>query len=235
MGKLFKGLLNLIYPPRCLVCGCLCEDPLCDECFSSLPLIEFPICLKCGKPCNLQTNECRECRGKHFRFSLARAAGLYDGNLREAIHRFKYHNGRRLAPVFAQLMISRAEQGLFDVDLITYVPLSKGRERKRGFNQSRLLAEEISLRVDKPCEGVLIKAKETVEQNKLSLEERRKNVRGVFSPSSKADLRNKTILLIDDVLTTGATVNECSKILLAQGANGVNVLTIARSTIYLYY
>ncbi|HAW60392.1 MAG TPA: ComF family protein [Actinobacteria bacterium] len=228
MGEIFKGLVDLVFPPTCHVCDSFSEQPLCADCFSSFPLIDPPLCRKCGKSCHLVVDECRECRGRRYYFSIARSAGLYEGNLKEAIHSLKYRNGRRLAPIFARLMVEGMEEGL-DIDLVTFVPLSSSKERRRGYNQARLLALEISDLIDKPCIPALIQIKETMDQSKLSPRERRENVRKAFLGVAGVDIRGRSLLLIDDVFTTGATVNECSKALLASGAEDVHVLTLARS------
>ncbi|MDI6892223.1 MAG: ComF family protein [Actinomycetota bacterium] len=228
LGEIFKGLVDLVFPPTCHVCDSFSEQSLCADCFSSLPLIDSPLCRRCGKPCHLAVDECRECRGRKCYFSTARSAGFYEGNLKEATHSFKYGNGRKLAPIFARLMVEKMEKDL-GIDLVTYVPLSLSKERRRGYNQARLLALEISDLIGKPCIPALIQIKETVDQSKLSPRERRENVRRAFLSAAGVDIRGRFLLLIDDVFTTGATVNECSRALLAGGAKDVHVLTLARS------
>lgn len=226
-----KGLLDLIFPPRCWACGVLTEDSLCFQCFSQIRFIEAPFCLKCGKPTYLETGNCRECRHKDFKFLAARSLGFFDGVLREAIHQFKYGNGRKLASFFADLMRARVAGPFWECDFLTFVPLSKSKEFERGYNQAKILAEEISKLVDRPCRPALFLKKQPQDQSRLSSLERRKNVRGAFSLAEGISLEGKTVLLIDDVFTTGSTVNECAKVLVKGGACEVKVATIARSII----
>jgi len=158
--------------------------------------------------------------------------GLYEGNLKEAIHKFKFNNGRRLGKLFAEMalksMVSQAD--FLNVDWITFVPLTRRKEAKRGYNQAQIFAHEVAGMTDKSLFRVLVKKRETQDQNTLDLKDRADNVRGAFALRSGVDVSGKAILLADDVFTTGHTVNECCRVLLAAGARKVNVLTIARAT-----
>ena len=229
MNKIFEGLLELVYPTYCAGCGQHGQS-VCPECLNSLPLIESKFCLKCGKPCNYLVEECRECRGKKFFFSQARSLGLYKGKLRDLVHKFKYGNSRALADVFAGLLVERVERKFFEVDLITCVPLSGPKRDERGFNQAQLLAEKIAQKVDVPFLDLILQERETQDQSRLQAAERRKNVKGVFSVHRDQLPKAARIILVDDVFTTGSTVNECSRVLKKAGADSIRVATIARST-----
>jgi len=226
MKDTFKGFFNLFYPKRCRICGNFSKSILCLNCKNSFSIIEPPICKRCGKPCNIEVNVCRDCRNR-FKFSTARSLGFYEGALKNAIHEFKYRNGRGLAKIFAGLMVGMIDD-FEGVDLITYVPLSRKKQLKRGYNQAHLLAGEIAKKTGLICDSILIRVNEEMDQTKLSLEQRKRNVRRAFIFDEKKNISGKSLLLIDDVFTTGSTVDECSKVLYAKGAKKVSVLTIAR-------
>jgi ComF family protein len=165
-------------------------------------------------------------------FTMARALGAYEGSLQEAIHRWKYEGKTYLTPFFAEWM----EEGLnrhwgpHSLDLLIPVPLHTQRLRERGFNQALLLVKELSRRTGIPYrKTILQKKKPTIPQVNLSGTEREKGLRGAFQVIGKEELLGKSVLLVDDVYTTGATVNECSKVLLRGGAERVNVLTLAHA------
>jgi len=163
---------------------------------------------------------------------MARALGFYDGSLQEAIHRWKYERKTSLSTYFGRWMAEGLcrhwDPNLFD--LLIPVPLHPHRLRERGFNQAVLLVRELSRQTGIPFrKRILRKRKPTVPQVSLSGAEREKAVRGSFHVVGREELEGKSILLVDDVYTTGATVNECSKVLLAGGAKRVDVLTLAHA------
>lgn len=230
--SILHGLVDLVYPPRCWVCSKLGQELVCRDCLNGFDIIGMPFCTRCGKPTEVEVDECRECRGKNFRFSSARAFGLFGGGLKEAVHSFKYKNGKVLAPFFAELILLNIDPQFFEIDLVTEVPLNRKREIRRGFNQAKLLAQSIAKRIDKPHHSLLSQVRETQDQSKLDFRERKKNVRDCFSPNGEGSvLKGKTVLLVDDVFTTGATVNECSKVLLRAGAESVKVVMVARTVL----
>jgi ComF family protein len=229
LKNIFEGLLELIYPTHCASCGRF-GQLICQDCLDSLPLIEPKFCLKCGKPSYYLVSECRDCRNKRFVFFESRSLGLYEGNLRELVHKFKYGNCRGLAEIFADLLVEHIESNFFEVDAVTYVPLSRRKKDERGFNQAQLLAEKIALKLNLPFLEVLCQDKETQDQSKLQAVERRKNVKGAFSVKRDLLPKGSKVLLVDDVFTTGSTVNECSRVLRASGTKSVKVVTIARAT-----
>lgn len=231
MHSFFKALLDFIYPPCCYLCGVSSEEPVCSSCIPALLFVEGPVCQKCGKPCVGSVESCRECWNRRFKFSIARSLGLYENGFKEIVCQFKYGGKKRLVPMFAEMIVSRITPEFLKVDLVSFVPLTRKKEVRRGYNQSELLARALAERFDLPCGSTLVKTQETEDQSQLPAEGRRKNVRGVFGPATcGVDLKTKTILLVDDVFTTGTTVNECSKTLLKAGAKEVRVLTLARST-----
>jgi len=163
---------------------------------------------------------------------MARALGYYGGPLQEAIHRWKYEGKITLNPIFGEWMAEGLHRywDPHQMDLLIPVPLHRERLRERGFNQALLLVKELSRRTGIPYRTrVLQKMKPTVPQVNLSGAEREKGVRGSFRRVERETLEGKSILLVDDVYTTGATGNECSKVLLAGGAERVDLLTLAHA------
>jgi len=163
---------------------------------------------------------------------MARALGAYEGSLRVAIHRWKYEGKAHLTLFFAEWMaegMSRYWEPN-SLDLLVPVPLHPQRLRERGFNQALLLVKELSRRTGIPYrKTILQKKKPTIPQVNLSGVEREKGLRGAFHVIGEEELSGKSVLLVDDVYTTGATVNECSKVLLRGGAERVDILTLAHA------
>lgn len=231
MGFL-NGFLDLLYPPYDTCAGCRTrrvEAFLCPACFNSLRLPFREICLKCGRPLTPKPL-CPECAGRSRAFTVARAAGLYEGILQEAIHRFKY--GRRAGmgrPLGRLLARVGRDEGFGRWEAVIPVPLHPRRLRERGFNQAELLAREVAAELDLPLlKGVLLRARATPAQASLSREDRLVNLPGAFRARDAEELWGKTVLLVDDVYTTGATAEECARTLLAGGAREVGVLVLAR-------
>jgi ComF family protein len=238
MDGIVKGLIDLIFPPHCAFCGTpFAKDDtaeICPGCLRSIRFISPPICQKCGFPFVMGIGEdhlCGQCLRGQWHFGSARALVLYEGPIREAIHHLKYRGKSFLAKSLA---------GLFDrgypfidydsYDLLVPVPLHPRRLRERGFNQAVILGRAIGRREEIPCRGFLLKKiRWSPPQVSLSPEDRGKNVKGSFAVVDPASIRGKRVLLIDDVMTTGSTVNECARELLKAGAGGVDVFTLARA------
>jgi len=215
----------------------------CLHCINDFATISSPMCTCCGIPFKSQQDHdhlCGDCISHPKKFRLARAAMPYDQQLMAVIHRFKYAAKTQLARPLGGLMLSvflRQWEGE-KVDLILPVPLHRQKIRSRGFNQSYLLihgwkavakAMHITLSDIPIHTDVLTRSKPTVAQTGLGRRQRLKNVKGVFSLRFPEKIYGKTVLLVDDVYTTGATVNECARILLKFGAVRVDVLTLARA------
>jgi ComF family protein len=238
MRFLAERLFQFLLPPQCHCCEKILEEGqqgICSDCLSEIHWIEPPFCLVCGTPFvskEVVSHTCGVCLSKRKYFTMARALGSYDGSLQEAIHRWKYGGKTSFNPFFGKWMT----EGLYRYwnpnlfDLLIPVPLHSHRLRERGFNQAVLLVRELSLRTGIPYrKKVLQKRKPTLPQVSLSGAEREKGVRGSFHVVGREELEGKSVLLVDDVYTTGATVNECSKVLLAGGAKRVDVLTLAHT------
>ena len=238
-------LLDWLYPPRCRFCrdSILGHDNecFCVKCRKRVREITHPLCTLCGQPF-LDTGGddhlCGNCLVRKPNFVQARAWACYprdegeDHPLREVVQRFKYGRkvslGKPLGRLMAMACRAFFQQCAFDV--IIPVPLHPQRLRWRGFNQSVILAREVSRSWGLPVDPlILLRSKETPPQTQLSEEERRKNVRRAFALNPAKPVEGRKVLLVDDVYTSGATVNECSRTLIQGGVEEVHVLTLART------
>ena len=236
MNLFIKSLSDFILPPRCPLCSRPIESPdphsLCSSCLSEVTFIGPPFCIKCGIPFASQEEEshlCGQCLAGMNTFGMARALCTFSGSARAAIHAFKYQN----RTYFAKTLTGLIERSPFPFHIDQYdrlvpVPLHRNRLRHRGYNQCLLLAREMGHRYRVPVdEKVLKRIRDSAPQIELMGAKREENVKGVFS--LEGDPEGKTILLVDDVLTTGATVNECTRVLLKGGARKIDVFTVARA------
>jgi ComF family protein len=237
-----SAALDLLYPALCPVCqarlGRDRRDPLCGGCWARIIRLDPPYCVVCGVPAaeadlvtpgvTAGSAPCLACRSDPPPFDYARAAAPYLDPLRSAVHAFKFHGQRALARPLGDLVVEQCARGLpGPADALVPVPLAPGRERERGFNQSALLAERVGRALGRPVRtGWLGRARPTRPQSELAADERRRNVRGAFRAAPAVGGRH--VVVIDDVLTTGATVTECARALRAAGARIVGVLTVAR-------
>jgi competence protein ComFC len=225
------SLLDLLYPPRCLLCGLFGPEYLCESCASSLltPRPD-PICRRCGH--SIAGTPCHHCAERRPAFVRSRSAGLYAGDLRLAIHLLKYRDKIMLADPLGKLLAgyakenSRALHGLV-FDAVVPVPMHPVRRRQRGYNHSERLAKafagEIGLALDS---RILRRVRNTHPQVGFEREERLTNLAGAFV-AEPARCVGKTFLLIDDVSTTGSTLHECAIALRAAGAKRAYALTLA--------
>lgn len=233
-GGFLEGLLNLLFPPRCQVCGDFGDFPLCPTCLVGFPTIHPPVCQRCGKPLRGPSSlvfTCIPCRKSKSAVDLIRAYGMYDGSLREAIHALKFRRKKVLARPLGNLMagVSTMWPSVFDAQAVVPVPLHPRRLRERGFNQAHLLAEVVAACLGIPLlSSVLWRTRATPAQAGLVREARLVNVQGAFA-SDPEMVEGSSILLVDDVLTTGATVEACASALKSAGAKKVTVLVLARS------
>ena len=229
-SDLYKGVLDFVYPPYCLTCLAEVDEYLCAECAEKIDLIQPPFCRKCGVPC--ETYLCRDCPEREFAFESACSAGIYDGRLRDAVHQLKYGCHVVMADPLGELMARcfATTHLAGKVDLVSPVPIHITRLVQRGFNQSAELARVLCRRIGLPLiENVLVKPKKTRYQVDLPLEQRFTNLRGAFKVRRPDAVVGKRVLLVDDMLTTGATLNEAATTLRAAGASQVYGYTLARS------
>lgn len=218
------ALADLFYPQRCVGCDARASDVLCRGCYEALPRVEPPFCKRCGMPTAFETYVCEECKGIDYGFETARAPLRYEGVGKEIVHSLKYRGYR---PVVARIMVPlmlEALEGEFDA--IVPVPLHRSRFRKRGFNQAELMARSLSEEAGAPVRDALEVLRKTRDQVELSGAGRRKNVAGAFGAWFPVAGR---VLLVDDVLTTGATMSACAAALVRSGASEVHALSLCRA------
>lgn len=235
MARFARIILDKVLPPRCIGCGAIVEDAgLCGACWSELQFLGQPACQCCAYPFEYDSpgeTLCPACLRSPPRYARARAVFAYDDSSRPLVLGFKHADKTYGAPIFAAMMGRAGEALLTEAAIIAPVPLHRRRLFARRYNQAALLATSLaqnaraSLVVD-----LLVRRRNTKIQGRLSSVARRRNVQGAFEVRDKRKkfLAGKRVLLIDDVLTTGATVNECARVLDRAGATAVDVLTLAR-------
>jgi ComF family protein len=218
----------------------LLADLVCPSCLSSFTPVNSPLCKNCGivfQSHAADGHQCEACIKAPKRFFKARAFGIYDQSLMALIHGFKYRGKIQLAYPFSIMLLLTFlrywRQG--EVDIIIPVPLHKKRFRKRGFNQAYLLMKAWEkfqgefYQLPRLERDILIRQRWTAPQTGLGRKERIRNIKNAFGVENPDQIRGKRVLLMDDVYTTGATVNECAKTLLSSGTERVDVLTLARA------
>jgi ComF family protein len=230
-------LLNFIYPRNiyCISCnGPINRDEeysICSGCREKLKLIYGKTCLKCGKPLDdlYISDICHDCMTSSHFFNKAISCLEYDELAKKIIYDLKYHKKRYISYHIAEIMYDRLKiEDMDGFDMIIPVPLHGLKERERGFNQTYLIGKYLSRMTEKEVNRkILVRTKNTITQNKLSREERRSNLERAFEVINKENIDKKGILLVDDIFTTGSTVNECSRVLLENGAKTVYVATLA--------
>jgi len=229
--------LDLLYPRRCVGCGISSPDIfryVCWDCWSDAARVEPPFCNRCGDPVAGAIEHdfiCYTCSAETPAFDGARSAARYDGVVGEALRQLKYEKALWVAPDMAELLHNclEAEYPQHTFDVLVPVPLHHVRRRARGYNQSAVLASELARRMGLPPPANLLRRiRPTATQTNLTAKQRLSNVGGAFKHRKKKKLTGRRILLVDDVMTTGATVNACAKTLKAGGAESVYVITAAR-------
>jgi predicted amidophosphoribosyltransferase len=216
------NVLELLLPQRCLVCGAG-GKPLCAACRARLPPLTPPLCARCGAPTAWPVARCRECAGRRLAFASARAALRYDEDVRRLVRAWKEQGQRGLAEDAAALVADVVARPA--AVLVTFVPADPGRRLRRGYHPAQRLAEALARRWQLPCEPRLQRSGPSRRQRGLSLAERRRNVRDAFR---SAPVRG-SIVLVDDVYTSGATAHAAASALRAAGGARIEVVTFARA------
>ncbi len=235
MNKLIKTFIDFVLPPRCLLCGKVIQtdDCLCSECFNKINFISKPYCIHCGIPLsndNLSDLYCVSCLEHKSPFRLCRSAIKYDDFSKKLILDFKFSDCLENRYLLSRwLFIAGADIFNEKIDMIIPVPLHYSRLFKRKYNQSAILSAELSKLSNVPADfKSLRKIRQTLPQIKCDSKERSKNVRNAFDVVHPENIKDKRILLVDDVYTTGSTLTECAKVLKKSGAKSVDALTVAR-------
>lgn len=236
-----SAILTVLYPHRCLACAKIItrQQSFCVTCQQFIYPIHSPFCLRCGLPFTTTIGPdhlCTRCQSQPPAFRQARAWALYQTGgttpqpLSEAIQRFKYHRRLSTGKELAQLGGSHVPFQSQQYDCVIPVPLHVKRLRWRGFNQSLLLARAIGRRLQVTVDPLLLeRTRPTLPQTQFNEQQRHTNVRGAFAVTDPARVQGKFLLLIDDVYTSGSTVNECARVLRKAGATAVDVFTLARA------
>jgi ComF family protein len=252
------AILDLLFPPLCPVCGdhagiqfrdgpLLRRAPLCERCWNSIAWLHPPWCSTCGRPSTAvpaapasnaavhsgvdsASERCGACLTRPPVFAYARSGARYEGTVRKALHAFKFSRKVALADPLSAVLLDACASGLPEpVEIVVPVPLHPTRERERGFNQAAVLAQRVARFLDAALsERALRRPRVTVPQADLSGLARMANVRGAFTLHDPAAVRGRHVVVVDDVLTTGATVTECARTLKQGGAVSVGILTVAR-------
>jgi len=215
-------VLDLLLPQRCLVCG-RGGVQLCPGCRDGLTRIEPPLCDRCGAPTAWPVARCRECAGRRLAFASARAAVVYDEDVRRLVRGWKEDGLRRLADAAAALVAERVPRP--SAAVVTFVAADRDRTLWRGHHPAERLAEALAARWELPCEPLLLRAPGRRQRGR-TLAERRKNVRRAFRAAARPPAR---VILVDDVYTTGATASAAASALRAAGARRVDVVAFARA------
>ncbi len=226
LTRLGGAALDLIYPPRCV----LCEKHgsfLCEACRESLPRADGCRCDACWLP--LEARKCAACTEHPTALTRLRSVYRYEAGVRQVVQAFKFRGQSSLARELGVDMAACYQRGDFEAEVIVPVPLATSRKRSRGYNQALLLAKAVSRETGLPLTEALRRTGNASPQaQSASADERRRNVAGAFEIARPSDVAGRGVLLVDDVATTGATLNACAIELLEAGAASVEALSVAR-------
>ncbi len=231
---LADAVLSVLLAPLCAACERPLEaptaGPVCAACWAAIVPITPPVCVRCGDPLaswrlvSIEESRCARCRRRGGVVERAGAIGPYEGSLRAIVHALKYGGRRRVAGPLGE-RLAAAGAGILDgADVVVPVPLHRARQRARGFNQAAELAQHLGV----PVAHLLRRVRATPSQTDLPAARRHANVRGAFALAPGASPRGATVVLVDDVSTTGATLEACARVLRQAGAKDVRALTAAR-------
>lgn len=230
--RLFEDALQVLYPRRCPVCDEIAApqgEKICPECVHKLKLLTEPWCMRCGKRVPEGEEYCRECREKIHFFERGRALYEY-GSAAESIYRFKYAGRREYADFFGEQAAEYLGDFIRSVhpDGLVPIPLHKRRRASRGYNQAELFAGALGNRMGIPVyPEMLVRVRDTAPQKKLNPEERQNNLKKAFN-MGRNDVKLKSIIVIDDIYTTGATIDEAARALKEAGTQRIYFITLAR-------
>ncbi len=235
-------LLRLLYPPRCALCDADLatsgfRSQLCDRCERAVAPLDWVACNQCGSPLRemeYPLRNCPQCRHLHLEFDAAVALSAYQGRLKEAVLRMKWRNGEPIAEAMGDLLCARRGDLIRELrpDVVAPVPLHWHRRWLRGTNSPDILAKRVASFLQVRCHSNLLKLTRSIPSQKgLGIKERRRNLAGAFRVAKGYDIKGARVLLVDDVLTTGATCDSAAKALKTAGAASVAVVVLAR-TIY---
>ena len=217
--KAGKFFCQLLFPDdiKCIFCGQdvpnFEEQPFCEECKAVLPFNNGHKCAVCDQPIEFEAKLCSFCKDRQKNFEKAFCPFIYEGKIKNSIFAFKESNRRFLAKGFAQLIVKYMSADMPKLDIVTYIPMAKKKQKKRGFNQSQLLAEEIGKLLNLPVLCLFSKQKDSKAQKNLNYKERTHNVMGMFALKKAKLKESDNILIVDDIITSGATIGYCAGLL----------------------
>ena len=235
INKFKEFIVNLMYPKniKCVFCDEELNqneiNKVCENCYPALPFISNP-CAKCGSEMNQnQSGVCLRCKRNNYNFTIAKSVFIYENELVKTIHSIKYSGKKYLIEPLTKFMLEKYATSDIFADIVTCVPMFYSKQKERGYNQSLEFAKHFSKKANLTFVELCSKIKDTTSQTTLNITERMENIKDSFAlkPEHKKLIKDKSILIIDDVLTTGATTNELSKVLLNAGASKCYVLTLA--------
>lgn len=233
----WKEILHLLYPVRCPFCDELVgsefgkwEYPICPQCRETIEYVREPACMKCGKPLEDERAEyCGDCTRKEHLFDQGKALWVYKGAVRQSIYRLKYGNRREYGIAYAQELAGRYGTWIRsrDIQLIVPIPLHSKRRRQRGFNQAEIVARELGQQLQLPvCCDLLIRCIDTRPQKELNDKERKNNLKKAFK-IARNNVQLEHILLVDDIYTTGSTMDGAAEVLREAGASRIYCINVS--------
>lgn len=228
-------ILDLFYPARCPVCdGVLTAGNygICAKCTTRIEYIREPKCCRCGKPLEAEEEFCGDCRGKKHSFCQGNALFFYDRAMQESVARFKYSGRREYGAVYAQELYRHYGKWIKQTGarMLVPVPVHRSRLRERGYNQAEIIARHLSVLTGvEMMPDLIVRVKETTAQKELSAAERLKNLEGAFRVGRARERLNhipECVIIIDDIYTTGSTMEACSRVLLDMGVSQIYFLCV---------
>lgn len=228
--NILKWCLGILYPKTCCFCGKVCKTEICEECETEIVYIKEPRCKRCGKPVRYEEQEyCYDCQKKEVYYEQGKNIWLHKGKVSWSIYQFKYHNRRIYGEFYAKELFRLYGECIknWGIEVIIPVPIHMKRKRYRGYNQAEVIANELGRLTGIPVDTkTVIRICDTRPQKELDDKERRRNLQKAFSIEKKWDA-SKRILLIDDIYTTGSTINAIAKMLVEKTKSKVWFLTIS--------
>lgn len=232
-----RNLLGILYPPRCPLCDGVLDianySGICSSCDKEIEFVREPYCKMCGKPIENEIEElCEDCKKRRFSFEYGRAVFVYNYSMKNAVARFKYSGRCEYAEYFASQAVRMYGKWINKIspDALIPVPIHKSRYRQRGYNQAQVIAKSIGEKLGIPVvSNLIVRVKQTIPQKELSVIERRKNLYGAFSiVEEMKELYHelKCVIMIDDIYTTGSTIEACADVLKDSGISKVYFLCI---------
>ena len=231
MFSLTDQILNWLYPPACIACKVklpvnMGNFYICERCEPLFEKVAPPVCKKCGQILSAEGENCVSCFGKSYFFESNVSMYMYDDLMRDLLHDMKFRNKKRVATGLGILWAKSIE--LPDEDfLLTWLPMHQKKQKERGFNQAEVMAKEIAKEMGIACRNILRRTVDTPAQSGLHPKLRQENVKGAFEINPGHYVLGSSVVIIDDIFTTGASLNECAEILIEGGAEKIYAKTLA--------